>query len=1429
MKINQSETFKQLQTLTQSLYSDGKWMQIKDSQSAENYVLAGLSTAIFETIHLAFQKHQIRCESVQNKFLKLPKLQCIDKEALAQLMDDINYPLHFLITHHHENTDLTNAFLDEADRIGILDRIMTSPQTENYKNIKPLELSIELDKPDIFEMLLNKATIFNLGDLITLIGDLSKVGKISEPEQYANTLLGRIEKYGYNTLQQAKESLVDHEYTPIKKLDNALLFLGSAIKNWCLMTNQIKDNSEYSIELNLRQSKNSFIKYTHIFFKFLDNRYPSVDIQVSRNKRERSKMLLTLKAKNSALCDAPDVERMQNDALMGFFEVVTGCIPILYNKNKNIKITCPTDFPMIKKKLGQKLVDLVDNDDCHDIKRFFIYHDWNVEWGLPVNNNLAIIPYCAQQGATESGAFLSSSIKFDKQQCIDTIRLCSKLWLLNKEKHTVKALKTTRMAFDLMNQLKQNAEEIRSELPKLLEKITDRLVDTIVDIRSGTIDYEKQDLNFQYVYENMHIPEMSRSTFTHHYEAELNELRGYCQANHLPNNWMLTEIIKNSRKTFTLISNDSKKLGLMSCLFQEQELFLDFQKRPDNLWLTIRAMPLVWPKKSEQQCYNPDDFKRVFAFEQVLDKILLVTHGIINTSDWKSDGTRFYCDFRAKKNKETPEQYQTKIHNALLMLNLIFEQCGIKLDTPNTTLELTFEQLKQPELLMLLNADKAAYKYCNHAAHVISKCTTKLHNTTELISEVEKYDSTQAQIKSKESNSTSKITTKQIPERRLVSAVPKKKATRKPRQNIHKPHKAKKVAAPPKLESSNQSPTKTSHYSGPSIAPQDPDRYKALNDIGTLPYTYVGESSNPLDFTQKPKRSIKNSNNNPPSQSIVRICDQRLSSDASHIRQLRQRVEELNHIVKPYLTYIETLETGKPLTQRQQLQIMTYIASWHYCHSQICNILARLQDDKHLALTQIFTHDIYRGRTLHDRHKHSHFPPIISKSIQSESYKSIGENCFTSIDNFIDAFDFIQQGAQPTEQTQAILKQITNNWATYIQSQFEHYGIIELCKDKTIDEFGQWVTRKNQEYTDRIRQLVSEYEDSNEPLVIEMAIKFYVTRIGELAGHIPLKHCDEYLKFCRRYRNAAAHCYENIEQFIEEQDFSVQKLAAVLPKKKAIDFFNSNQSNRPWTFHVNKDYSYTSDEINMLLQQRINQSLAKSATKTPVIVCEEINLTPRTNLYSLLSKQIKSLEQTMLHRGLIVLPVHCSLDNNQATKSSQPSELCAVTLTFERQKNTVTLNEICYSTVVDCNEIAQSCFENISKNWSLNCPEKNTPTCCEQLSTKLDPTQTAHASIYLIELMHLLVERRLLIDDSLTNEQIAKLPHRISPENNHSDNTSQHRILKNIRQAHIKLAWESGHLDFYFRQQLIKPSRSNQETTLAKNEPGDIEYRQHNQ
>jgi len=473
------------------------------------------------------------------------------------------------------------------------------------------------------------------------------------------------------------------------------------------------------------------------------------------------------------------------------------------------------------------------------------------------------------------------------------------------------------------------------------------------------------------------------------------------------------------------------------------------------------------------------------AGNKMLKVLRSIVTPILGIPEWQKTNDGFKSIIRSKKNTETPEQYQIKCHNMKLMLDWVWSQCGIAANESkiicSESLKISLDCLQQPELLALFEkvtikgAKKELLRHARHAASLVNKLEKKLGGIeaiTALIPEASKKVKkvvVNEKVK-KEETKQGRARPRRVKNRKKPRGK-QNKVNVNSKQSIPKP----KTIKPIKVVS--------------SIPSQPLQRYRSLRPVKKYDALTLNSNNTTIWSTSanKPKKS-------PP-------------------EKVRELPLKKSFAQQPVLEKLYSLVTNlKTAVDNKSGKIMTRFAAWHYVHAQICNLLSNLDDD-HFAKTQLFTHKTYHGKRTYARQKHDYIPDI--------TFEHAGSHCFEDLSSLQAALLLLSKGKYPLQESIVQANDVIKGWASHVEAEFSEFKINKLTKNKDLSGFCIWRDKQIQQYTKAIKNLLEMPQSS----VNEMAICFYVTRVGELVGHLPYRMRTSYLKFCRAFRNKASHSF----------------------------------------------------------------------------------------------------------------------------------------------------------------------------------------------------------------------------------------------------------------------------------------------------------------
>lgn len=754
---------------------------------------------------------------------------------------------------------------------------------------------------------------------------------------------------------------------------------------------------------------------------------------------------------------------------------------------------------------------------------------------------------------------------------------------------------------------------------------------------------------------------------------------------------------------------------------------------------------------------------------------LLMIRSAVGVNDWVFDNGNYTSVTLVKK-----DEMSMRMHNMQLLFQYITQQCGFDAEENiilfekvpaqvgfDWHLRLRHSTLCSPKLERLVN-DNEYVKFSRRAVNTVCLLTEQLPSVDALKKVIALAEEKRAHAhanaaaaeKQKKDNAKAEALAaekRDKPQEKSASHGSGASKNSQKGQQGAKKNKTGKGAQPKNRESANKK----------QPVPQPPQSSKAKKNVRTV--SSIPPQPLPTESLGKPAPGVIISGNAILEQSYVRVPTMQVPHrnavesipDYLPVARSIDDHEGLLRLDK----FIAELHSVVNARKQPAYGLSTYVAAWHYLHAQMCNLLSRLDRD-HLAIT-LFKPAAYNGRFIYDLQKHNYFPELPFIEAASDA-------CFQDLTPMQGALAFMIAGRYPTEACQQNTSDIVNAWALYIINEFTRYNLMEIIKDFSANQFGLWVQKKIKHYTQEVKILLA--NDSND-MIIQYSIRFYLTRIGELVGHLPFTARTTFLKFCREFRNAAAHTFESS---LDEPDFNVKKLCELLPADPSQRFFGRKAAlQTDWQFFVNNRYSYSQHNddpplVQLLTELRVRDLNAKSSNTLAVAVCKPINLKKISNLYAVIKPTLNKI--IPCEEGVILVPANLSL------KDSEYNPM-AIALHFKLVENALLLVDMHYSCVTNISSGMAECMDLLKSNWLAEYKQSVKPQCAEISQRTILAGQDHHYGVMQVELLARLAERFLL--GTMT---------KFAADRDDS-------LMLNLRQEHLQLLWPR-HKTCYFQQML---------------------------
>jgi hypothetical protein len=1351
--------------LTADIFPSAKWVGIVEKQGQLIFTLTNLTDTQISIIYDAFRHVRIGCHVCllpNQKFLKFSKLTMLEPKNL-KLWHEIFVEKKTLLKSLIQHEKLLNVFRIFNDKIKMVD--LQFDINKNTPVIRFVGVSIELVKAYVFSW-----------QMTTPKFDSPAVDIIFNLERFPC----RIEESQFS--EENAQSLLF--------FDKAFRGLWEIVYNVGGVTHSSIKYDSQEVVYNFKFSDKSSLEHVKLFFSYLNYRYQQLCFTAVISKKSNA---LTVKVTGSDSC-------VKN--LRGLF--VSDALPKLANDSLPILKDILCEMPAVKKKyraniswenvsvdlklaLGRKLVSYIKNDCQDSVKSFFEFAEWDLYAHLPGVGKKDAMTYAQEIGADNIYRYLHKKFTEDTSRQVGA-------------PITSFVANPGSIGRDLMGFLGQMVAN-----PNLLPRIPD---DFYAHMEQNQVNAVATATNAK--------PKRSAVKKIEEEPAAFKFLQSFCQSASLPASWQL--ITKDLSQCVQLTHNIEIGIGLLYDYFYETGLECEWQN-------TILSMSL-----EELNRWHADIFSEqrdgVYAIEanvermkqrgSILAALLSIARPIIGISDWHATAIGCECIFREAAKTENLDHYSAKRTNTLVMLDWTRLQCSL-IENPlimrdqidATVLHLNYAAPRQPEWLKLLDnakigtSNRSLLKNCRILASAISSMPTPLLNVNSIDQLL-----VQETLKMQQAKQTQSSPQKQ--DEFKVKPVPPKKDKPKNSSKTNKGHNASHKPKVSKVSNTDvakpgSSKANSKKDRGPHIAPQDTKRWQLIDTIRSAPHAGLSAPAGrgidlslfaPAKVVQAGQmhRQLKDP--------LLELPEPITLEESEILAHLDNWLAQMDQVVNAYQAYCqqENLDVQSQLTAHQQEEIHDFATAWHNLHAEIASLLAVLSHE-HPAKMHLFNQHLYNGRRTYDRQKHNYFPPVISSLVEPQLFSFPSQCCLLNVDGIRSAITFIMKSNHPLEQSLAKSVNIIQSWSRYLEAEFDNYNIVKLTEDMDAKSFTKWLQTKVRQYTVHIQKLLTKPDN----LVRKLSIQFYVVRVGELSGHIPKYARTCYLSYCRAYRNAVAHAYNKNQSVFEfnRSLLDLEQLQAELSTNTSPRFFSDGVQLPFTTLYVNKTYSYQDQDICLLAELRLLNISKQLKQHAPLLVCEPVELLLNTQLYSLLAIKIQQLDHVVSQVenafGMLFFAVDC-----HGVKS-------VIAMKFVRDikepEHQLYLKEICFANVSGFNAIAQQCMDAIPVIWSNTSPQKNIPTVKMLDTVHINPEHELSNGALQVELFVHLAERRLHADNLLAPALITRFPLPKKKAKTPEERARQmDKMLLQLRSEHLELAWQHGHHEFYFTQQLVKIS-----------------------
>jgi hypothetical protein len=810
--------------------------------------------------------------------------------------------------------------------------------------------------------------------------------------------------------------------------------------------------------------------------------------------------------------------------------------------------------------------------------------------------------------------------------------------------------------------------------------------------------------------------------------------------------------------------------------FQKHYDILEAQKNSVSAALPVANQALIdaVEEMEFEQIPIVKHYPDTLYLQNLRANFLLLIRSAVGVNDWVFDNGTYTSVTLVKK-----DEMSVRMHNMQLLFQYITQQCAFDAEDNiilfekipaqvgfDWHLRLLHSTLCLPKLERLVN-DNEYVKFSRRAVNTLCMLTDTLTAVDAMKNVIAGAEEKRAQAhasaiaaeKQKKDNAKAEA---------LVADKDDKAQARSISQgggaNKNSP-KGQQAAKKNKQGKGAQSKSRAAANKKQAI-PQPPQPSKAKKYVRTV--SSIPPQPLPTESLGKPARGGIMSGNTIVEQSYVSVpalqAPRRPAVESTPACLPAARIDD-REVLQRLDQFIGDLYRVVNARKQPAYNLSTYVAAWHYLHAQMCNLLSLLGRD-HLAIT-LFKPVAYNGRFIYDLQKHNYFPVLPFAEAASDA-------CFQDVTAMQGALTFMIAGRYPTEACQQNTSEIVKNWAFYILNEFTRYNLVDIIKDFSANQFGLWLQKQIKHYTQEVRVLL--VNDSNDR-IIQYAIRFYLTRIGELVGHLPFTARSTFLKFCREFRNAAAHTFESN---LDEPEFEVKKLCELLPADPRQRFFSKEATMQAdWQFFVNNRYCYSQHNeemplVQLLAELRVRGLDAKASQRLPVVVCKPVNLKRISNLYAVIKPTLNKI--IPCDEGVILLPANLLLKDAEVNP-------VAIALHFQLVESTLQLMGIHFSCVTNNSSGIAECMDLLKGNWLAEYKQSVKPQCTEIPQRSISADQAHHHGVLQVELLARLAEHFLL--GTMT---------KFTADRDDS-------LMLNFRQEHLHLLWPT-HKACYFQQML---------------------------
>lgn len=1346
-----------LHQLTSDIFPQAKWISIATKDKQLVFSLTNLTAVQLTTMHDVYRHWKNGSKLAQiaaianRKFLKFESLMMLipenqdiwndffqRKSLLKSLAEHENLFYHFKAF-----TDILSTRVDV--QFGI---------NNNKPAIRFIgkELSVALIKAYVFSWQMTTPRVDS--PAVDIIFNVETFPCRIEPLQFSQENACYLIEFG-----EAFEGLAELVYQNLKAVRTGIELDCSAIVYTFVFTEK------------------SALDHAKLFFSYLNDRYPQFIFTTSTNKKSGTlsvNITVSEKYKNDprGLFAVDSIPKLHND----FLYILPGLfceIPTVKKKYRN-SLSWEAASADFKLALAKRLVTYIQKNSLAAVRSFFEFGELDMYAPLPGMKKRTAMEYAQEVEAFEVYEYLHKKFAADTSKKLD-VPIRSFISNPNFEGPS------------LMNFIKETITDPSS-----------RILDALIS-ESNSVNHEESQQKTEKKAKTSNVSK------TQDEPTAIKFIKSFCHAATFPATW---QVVTKERQSVQLIHAGEIGIGLLFDFFMETKLSCEWQAT--TLTVTLEDLTQWHAERFSEQQGGVDMINaNVNQLKQRLDilaALLSIVRPIMGISDWHATATSCECLFRDATKTEDLTHYLAKRANIMVLLDWARLQCGL-IENPfticdqenGTALQITYVALKQPEWLKLIDDNKSAntnrtfLKNGRKLASVISSITTPLHdvNRVELLNqEMLKQQSKPVEAVQPETDAV-----------KVKPATAKKSQQKadKPKRSNKADHKAK-TAAISKATAAASAPAKakTKMERGPRIAPQDQQRLQTLDKLPHAPQANINmPAANVIDFNLfAPANAAHKEQRHQSSPEKLQKLAQPITLEQSEIMtHLDNWLTQIDQIVTQHQQYCqqESLQADSLLSLEQQAHIQNQVAAWHCLHAEIASILAMLPEN-HPAKLHLFNHHLYTGRRTYDRQKHQYFPPVEVSLVTIKLCNSPYQYCFAKVAPLREAIAQIAQSQYPSEKLMNKAIAIIQDWSKFLEAEFSNHNILQITAEMEAHTFTKWLQSKIKQYTTHIQKLLSKPAN----LTNNLAIEFYLKCVGELVGHIPKYARNSYLAFSRDFRNAVAHAYDRNQSVftLNRPPLDLALLQAELTKPTSPRFFIETNPPVLTTLYVNKTYDYQNDDIILLIELRLAAISRKLQKPAPLVVCEHIELTANTQLYSLLAKKIQQLdEQIQLHQsplGMLFIPVEC-----EGIKSAIAMKFVSES---QDQKSQMQLKEICFANVCGFNASIQRCMDAIPIMWAKTSPNKNMPVLKALETVAINPENALSSGVLQVELLAQLAERRLIADHLLDFNVATRLPV--------NKKKAINQMLLELRSTQLELAWNNGQHSFYFKQQLRKTTNS---------------------